>query len=294
MQEKSNADTPDLTLYERLLQTATEEPDKEALRCKGARLSFADLLIEVDRMASAFRGCNVRKGTVLTLCLPNTLQTWICLYALNKIGAVAGFLDSKTTGEELADWMKKTGSESMLITDRNIPKYHEMLVERDPGLVIVCSACDYYIWPRKFLYRRLTRKTVPVIPDDEFYISYARMRRFGKYVDFDNGEADYDWPSAFEDVEEPEAPKPYVRPVEPDKTAILLPSTSDSGALYVGMSSTMLWDLAEKERQAPNTKNIPVKKEDRTKARMLAELAMGTAFSLLPSDRDKDPREEES
>jgi len=275
-----------LTLYEMLLQTAAEDPDKEALRCKGARLSFADLLIEVDQLASAFRGCNVRKGTVMTVCLPNTL-------ALNKIGAVAGFLDSKISGEDLAAFLGKTGSECLLITDKNIPLYHDMLVARDPGLVIVCSACDYYFCLRRFLYRRLTRKSVPRIPDDEFYISYARMRRFGKYVDFDNGEADYDWPGAFEDVQEPEEPKPYVRPIEPDETAVLLPSRPESGTEYVGLTSSMIKDFAEQERKAPHSKDLPISSADRVKIRMLAELCRGTAFSLIPTQHDGEQREQE-
>lgn len=282
-----------LTLYEMLLQTAAADPDKEALRCKGARLSFADLLIEVDQLASAFRGCNVRKGTVMTVCLPNTLQTWICLLALNKIGAVASFLDSKISSDDLAAFLSKTGSECLLITDKNIPLYHDMLVARDPGLVIVCSACDYYFCLRRFLYRRLTRKIVPRIPDDEFYISYARMRRFGKYVDFDNGEADYDWPGAFEDVKEPEAPKPYVRPVEPDETAVILPSRPESGTEYVGMTSTMIVDFAEQERKAPHSKDLPISSADRVKVRMLAELCRGTAFSLIPTMHDREEREQE-
>ena len=134
---------PDLTLYEILVRSAKTFPKKRGVTFEGTRITYSELLIEVDSLAEALKDCNVGVGTVVTVCLPNIPQAVVAIYALNKLGAIANMVHPKTPAPELRACMKETGSECLMILDAFLPKAKDMLEELQPGLVIVCKIGDY-------------------------------------------------------------------------------------------------------------------------------------------------------
>ncbi len=235
---------PDATLYEMLLRTTSVFPDRRAVTFEGTRITFSELLYEVDMMALALQDCNVGVGTVVTVCLPNIPQAVIAVYALNKIGAISNMVHPKTPPKELRTFMEQTSSECLLIVDAFLPKSMDMLDEMNPGLVIVCSIPDYLSMAKSLAFRMTKGKKIPDFPEDSFYISYRNLIEHGEMLHSGKLEGKYDWANPFEEVTKKEQP-PYVRPIEPDDPAIFLHSGGTTGApKVVVLSSTNLNAIA--------------------------------------------------
>lgn len=238
------AQNPDLTLYEMLLRTTKVFPNRRAVIFEGTRITFSELLFEVDTMASALEDCNVGAGTVVTVCLPNIPQAVVAVYALNKLGAISNMVHPKTPPEELRTFMKQTDSECLLILDAFLPKCQDMLDEMNPGLVIVCSIADYLSAAKSLAFRMTKGKKIPSFPLDSFYIPYMTLIEHGEMLRKGKLNGTYDWNSAFEDVPEKKE-EPYVRPISPDDPALYLHSGGTTGApKIVVLSSTNMNMLA--------------------------------------------------
>lgn len=228
---------PDLTLYEMLLRTERVFPHRPAVTFEGTRITYAELVSEVDAFATALTDCNVGVGTVVTICLPNIPQAVIAIYALNKLGAIANMVHPKTPAAELRECMEQTRSECLLILDAFLPRSRDMLEELQPGLVIVCRITDYLSLPKRILFNRTKGKKIPKVSQDDFYILYANLIEHGDLLRQGKLNGKYDWPSAFGEEKKVEQ-ETYVRPVGPDDPVLYLHSGGTTGSPKIAVISS--------------------------------------------------------
>ena len=231
---------PDLTLYEILVRSAKTFPKKRGVTFEGTRITYSELLIEVDSLAEALKDCNVGVGTVVTVCLPNIPQAVVAIYALNKLGAIANMVHPKTPAPELRACMKETGSECLMILDAFLPKAKDMLEELQPGLVIVCRIGDYLSFAKALGFFVSKGRKIPKFPQDSFFISYSELIRHGDMLRKGKFSGDYDWEYPFSDLGdavEKEAEE-YVRPIGPDDPAIYLHSGGTTGSPKIAVISS--------------------------------------------------------
>ncbi len=232
------SEIPDMTLYEVLKKTAGAFADKRGITFEGTKITYSELLYEVDSLADAMTDCNIGVGTVVTVCLPNIPQAVIAIYALNKIGAIANMVHPKTPATELKSCMKETGSECLFILDAFLPKNREMLEELDPGLVVVCSITDYLSMMRSFAFRMKFGKKIPKVPTGSFYITYEELIRHGDFLREGKLEDEYDWPDPFSEEKTKKEKEPYIRPIEPDDPALYLHSGGTTGSPKIAVISS--------------------------------------------------------
>ena len=231
------SEIPDLTLYEMLLRTAGVFPKRPAVTFEGTRITYTELVHEVDAFAEALKDCNVGVGTVVTVCLPNIPQAVVAVYALNKIGAIANMVHPKTPAAELRGCMEQTKSECLLILDAFVPKCKDMLAELEPGLVIVCRITDYLSASKALAFKLTVGKKIPKASQDDFYILYSNLIQHGELLHQGKLNGEYDWASPFEEEKAPEQ-EPYVRPIGPDAPAVYLHSGGTTGAPKIAMISS--------------------------------------------------------
>ena len=83
---------PEKTMFQMVAESARRLPDDNAYSFKGKATTYRQLLNRIENAAAGLYNAGVRQGDCVTICMPNTPQAVDCLYALNRIGAVASFI----------------------------------------------------------------------------------------------------------------------------------------------------------------------------------------------------------
>ncbi len=93
---------PAALVHEFLSRTAARLPDKVALVCDRRRWTYASLERTTDALARGLRARGVRRGDRVVLCLPNSLEAVVGIFAVLKAGAVFVPLASSVKNGKLA------------------------------------------------------------------------------------------------------------------------------------------------------------------------------------------------
>lgn len=108
----------------------------------GNLVSRKKFINDVESIAGYLDGKNIKRGDVVTIFLPNTVQSFAAFYAVNRIGAVANIVHPLTPPDVLENMLKATHSKAIFVLDVLMEKYVPMLRQRNK-LVVVCSPSDY-------------------------------------------------------------------------------------------------------------------------------------------------------
>jgi long-chain acyl-CoA synthetase len=152
-------DYPDCSMAELVLETARRHPDITAYRFFGARVSYGKFADEVRLCARALTAAGIARGDRVALCLPNCPQAVVLFYAINLIGAVANMVHPLCAQEELASYLKSSGSVAAFTLDRFYPKF-EAVLDRTRVKTLVLTDIDDGLDPVSGLVYRVSHRRV--------------------------------------------------------------------------------------------------------------------------------------
>lgn len=113
--------------------------EAEAVVFFGRRMTYGELIDEVDRCAAGMVKLGIKKGDFVTIFLPNIPQCVVAIYALNRIGAVCNMVHPLSTKSELEYAVKLTESKYVLTFEAN-----EANCEGLGVTVIRCKTAGYF------------------------------------------------------------------------------------------------------------------------------------------------------
>ena len=76
------------------------------------RITYDELLKKIDIVASGLREFGVKKGDIITICMPNMPEAIYVFYACNKIGAVADIIHPLSSSEQIKFYLNESKSSS--------------------------------------------------------------------------------------------------------------------------------------------------------------------------------------
>lgn len=103
---------PEKSMYEMAEESAHKYPDNKAYDFMGNTKTYKEFMKEIDICAKALLVEGIKPGDRVTICLPNTPQAIIMLYAINKIGAIANMVHPLSAENEILFYL--TVSESVM------------------------------------------------------------------------------------------------------------------------------------------------------------------------------------
>lgn len=128
---------PDMSLYEYFKMNSLEHSNLTAINYYGKKINYRDLLGYVDKCAKSFYYQGIRRGDVVTICMPNTPEGVISFLALNKIGAISNMVHPLSSENEIRDTLKETGSVMMVLIDMDYVKVKNIIKDTDVFKVII-------------------------------------------------------------------------------------------------------------------------------------------------------------
>lgn len=133
---------PEKTMYENLKQSCQEHKNNIAIEYFMTKISYDKLLKRIDKVASSFNKMGVKQGDLVTVMLANTPEHVLSTYALNKLGAVAHFVDLRTSQQELIQKLEDSNSKVVIATDLFLQNLLDVVNETKVEKIIVSSPFD--------------------------------------------------------------------------------------------------------------------------------------------------------
>ncbi len=165
-------EVPAIPLHRFLEESAQKFPDRPATIFKGAKLTFAELNEQTDRLAAALAARGVKKGDRVAILMPNTPQFAIAFYAILKAGGVVIATNPLYTPRELEHQMKDSGAETMLVMSNFYTMVKEVQAETQLKKLIVTNIKEYFPPLVRFLFTVAMEKQqghrVTIGPEDEW------------------------------------------------------------------------------------------------------------------------------
>ena len=107
-------------LYSDLYRSNGTGAERQALSYFGVPISYETLFSRIEQAAEAFLSYGVGPGDIVTLALPTTPESIVCLFALNKIGAIPSFIDVRFRSGKVAQLANNTHSKLLFIMSLNL------------------------------------------------------------------------------------------------------------------------------------------------------------------------------
>ena len=156
-EEAINADLPAYTIYDYLYESNKDYRDRTALNYFGRKISYGELLENIEKTARALKQNGVEKGSIVTILMPTLPEAVYLFYALGKVGAIANMVDPRTSAEGIRDYIQEVGSELLVVVDVALPKIKEILNQTTVKKVLAISPADSLPAIPAMLYRLKAR-----------------------------------------------------------------------------------------------------------------------------------------
>ena len=140
--EERNFKVPNQTIYELIKESCLEYDSLVAINYFGTKITYKSFLKEIDKVACSFKSQGIRRGDIVTICMPNTPEALISFYALNKIGAIAEMVHPLSSEVEIKNYLNATGSVMLVMIDLCYEKIKNIIHETNVYKTIVVSAKD--------------------------------------------------------------------------------------------------------------------------------------------------------
>ena len=145
-------DYPDTSMATLVLEAAKKHPDAVAYDFFGVQASYSELADKIETLASALLGLGIEKGMRVTICMPNTPQAVVALYALNLIGAVCNMIHPLSAQEEIVYYINHSESVAAITLDQFYPKFLEIMDRLPLKHLIISGIEDGLSGVKKALY----------------------------------------------------------------------------------------------------------------------------------------------
>lgn len=149
---------PEGTMCDAVEAAADKYSKEDALAFMGRHIPYIELVSKIDAVARAFKAYGIEEGQKVTICMPNIPQTVYCLYALNKIGAIASIIHPLSAVGEIEFYLKEVGSCCVVTIDQFYDRFAEVRKSLNIEKLIVASISDELSAVKAVVYRNMTER----------------------------------------------------------------------------------------------------------------------------------------
>lgn len=174
---------PETTMFGAIENSAKRVPQAPALDFMGKITSFELLVSKIEHAAKAFLKYGIKKDDVVTICMPNTPQAIVCLYALNRIGAIANMVHPLSSQKNITFYLDYSESKMILTLDQFYEKVEKAVDEAEKNVVILTARIqDELPLIKSIAYKYLKNKENLKFPTREKDLVWSDFVKTGKDV----------------------------------------------------------------------------------------------------------------
>lgn len=134
---RSTLDYPKISLYHYLKKVADQYPNRTALIFIADRVTYREMMVNIDRMAAAFTAMGLQKGDRIALMLPNCFAYVYCYFAAMRQGLVVAQLNPLLTARELSFIVRDSNARVLIAADAVFQTIEQAMLDQDIENLIV-------------------------------------------------------------------------------------------------------------------------------------------------------------
>lgn len=120
---------PNMSVYNSLKLLNLLYGEKEAINCIDLTANYAQLFSDAVTISRALKELGIKKGEIVSVCMPNFYQAVATYLACNRIGAVTTFLNTEANMGEICDYLNEFES-SLFINFDKTKEYNAQIQNR--------------------------------------------------------------------------------------------------------------------------------------------------------------------
>ena len=153
----------EMTVYEYLYKNNYEHMQDIAIEYFDKKITYEQLFENIKKVEEAFIQNDVKKGDIVTICMPATPEVIYSFYALNKIGAISNMIDPRMNKESIEYFLNEVNSKILLTIDLCIPKIEPIIKNTSVEQAISISVSNSMPILFKILYnvKQILDKSLP-------------------------------------------------------------------------------------------------------------------------------------
>ncbi|MFA6649019.1 MAG: class I adenylate-forming enzyme family protein [Candidatus Izemoplasmatales bacterium] len=169
---------PRQSLYAAIRDSANTNPQNKALLFMGKYINYRTLIKRVDQTAVGLQAIGIKKGDVITICMPNIFACIYAFYACNKIGAICHMVHPLTPLKQMEGFLETTNSHHLFIIDSFYDSYSPLLANHDL-LIVLCNPVDEMGLVKQIGYRIINHKRFVNIRFSAQVIRFKSLLKMG-------------------------------------------------------------------------------------------------------------------
>jgi len=163
-----------------VFKAAEAYPQNTAYDFFGCKKTYSGFAEEIRLCAAGLKAIGVKPGERVTICMPNTPQAVIMLYALNLAGAVANMVHPLSAEEELVRYINDSHSVATLTLDQFAPKLEGILPRIGIRTLILAGIEDGLSGIKKPLFKLTKDGRIERRPTGGKLLRYSDLLERGK------------------------------------------------------------------------------------------------------------------
>ena len=112
-----------MSIYHFMMEKSDENRNLVALNYFDKKISYREMFNNIDITARGLREFGVKKGDIVTVCLPNMPEAIYIFYACNKIGAVCDIIHPLSSTDQIKFYLNESKSRFLFLVDFNYEKF---------------------------------------------------------------------------------------------------------------------------------------------------------------------------
>lgn len=124
------------SVFENMKNKNKDYFNRIAINYYGNLFTFGQLFQKIDEFASRFKSIGVKKGDIVTICMPSTPETVFSFYALNKLGAICDMIDPRSNANQMKYYLEQNKSKLLILCENYYHVMKEVIDESSLSNVI--------------------------------------------------------------------------------------------------------------------------------------------------------------
>jgi len=168
------------TMYEKLEQTAKEQPLNIAMDFMGKHISYRQMIDQINLCAKALKVIGITEDDRVTILMPNCPQAIYMLYAVNLVGAVANMVHPLSAEKEIENYLNMSNSVMVVTLDQFYHKIEAIRANTKVRSVVIARIRDELTRPIRVGYMLTEGRKIEKIPASAPVYQWPLFMKIGK------------------------------------------------------------------------------------------------------------------